>query len=306
VIEVPTSGGQFIDRIVAIVNDDIITLSELEFMIEPYIDQIKSRNYPPDREKQMMFKVREDFLNQLINQKLTDQQIAKANIQVSDLEIDEMIERLKESRFLTEEELRAELLKQGLTLEEYRKRMKEQALRHRLVNFEIKSKIVITEEDIREYYDSQPEIFGGEVSYHLRNIILTVPIGSDKERVREQMGGIIEKLKQGESFESLAKQYSQSPLAKTGGDLGTFKMTSLSPQIKTAIKDLDEGEYTAILDTDQGFQIFYVQEILRTGGKTFEEVSEDIGEKLYNDIVNRRFESWLKDLRKQSHIKIIK
>ena len=303
---VPSGGGEFIDRIVAIVNDDIITLSELGFIIEPFIAQIKSRRYSPDQERKMMFKVREDFLYQLIDQKLTDQQISKANIQVTEIEIDEMIEWIKEARFFTDEELREELRKQGITLEEYRKRMKEQALRNRLVNLEIKSKIVLTEEDTRAYYDSHPELYGGEESYHLRNIILTVPYESEKQNVHEKMASLIEKLKQGESFEALARQYSESPMARDGGDLGMFKMNSLSSQIQEAIKDLKAGEYTSILDTDQGFQVFYVEEIIKTSGKSFEEVSDEIGNKLYNDIVNRRFESWLKDLRKRSHIKIIK
>ena len=83
-------------------------------------------------------------------------------------------------------------------------------------------------------------------------------------------------------------------------------MKTLSPQIQAAIKDLNTGEFTSILDTDQGYQILYMEERTRTPGKSLDEASDEIREKLYNEIVNRKFESWLKDLRKRSHIKIIK
>ena len=120
------------------------------------------------------------------------------------------------------------------------------------------------------------------------------------------MEAVIEKLKTGASFESLAREYSQSPLAKEGGNLGAFKLTSLSPQIQSAIQNLKKGGHTPILDTDQGFQILYVEDILNEKGKTLEEVSREIREALYKEIVDRQFMKWLEGLRKSSHIKIIK
>jgi peptidyl-prolyl cis-trans isomerase SurA len=302
----PSAAVEYIDRIVAVVNDDIITLSDLNQLLEPYIAQIRTRGYPPEQERRMMFKVREDVLNQLIDEKLTSQEIKKDNIQVSEGEIDAVIERIKESQFLTDEELREQLAKDGLTYEGLRKRMKEQLLRNKLVNLEIKSKIVLTQEDIQTYYDDHPELYGGEVEYHLRNIIMTVSFVAGEASVREKMNAILEKLKTGEAFETLARQYSESPTAMNGGELGLFKMSSLSPQIQDAIRGLKAGEYTSVLDTDQGYQIFYVDEIKRSPGKPLDQVANEIRDKLYHEIVNRKFESWLKDLRKTSHIKIIK
>ncbi|MBW1697915.1 MAG: SurA N-terminal domain-containing protein [Deltaproteobacteria bacterium] len=301
-----SQGVEYIDRIVAVVNDDVITLSELNFVFEPYARQIKARGYSPVQERRMLYKVRENMLNELIDQKLTDQEIKKAGVKVSEAEIDNMIERIKESRFLTDEELREALKKQGMTYEEYRKRMKEQILRTKLVNLEVKSKIVITQEDIQNYYEDHPELYGGKEVYHLRNILIKVPYGAEKPAAYQKMKMIYEKLKNGESFEKLARLYSESPVASDGGDLGSFDMDTLSPQIKAAIKELKAGEFTSILDTDQGYQIFYVEKIIRSEGKPIEQVTDDIRQKLFNEIVNKKFQSWLKDLRKRSHIKIIR
>lgn len=302
-------GVEYIDRIVAVVNDDIVTLAELNDLLKPYTSQIQASNYPAQQERKMIFSIREKVLDELIRQRLTDQEIRKANISVSDPEIDSTIERIKEARLFTDEELREALGQRGLSMEKYRSQLKTQILRTKLINLEVKSKIVITEEDITAYYKSHPEIYGGEKKFHLRNIMLKRPLLPDKRAIAavyQRMETIIEKVKSGESFEKMAMEYSESPLAADGGDLGSFELKALSPQIQDAIKGLGPGECTDVLETDQGYQLFYIDEIITAPGKSIEEVSGDIREKLFNEIVDKKFQSWLEDLREKSHIRMIK
>ena len=302
-------GARLVERIVAVVNDDIITLSELNTALTPFAARVKSSGYTADKERKLLYTVREQVLNQLIDETLAKQEVKRANINVGEMEIDAMIERLKESRFYTDEEFRAALKQQGLTMADYRTRLKEEIMRSKLVNLEVKSKIIITQDDVKTYYDSHADAYAGEKKYHLRNIIMVVPALADsieKNEIHQKMETVVAKLKAGASFESLAREYSQSPIAKEGGNLGTFNAGSLSPQIQAALKNLKKGEYTPILDTDQGFQIFYVENILNDKVRTLEEASGEIREALYKEIVDREFEKWLQGLRKRSHIKIIK
>ena len=309
VLMVPAvEAGEYVDRIVAVINDDIVTLSELNKQLKPYADQVRASNFSPEQERKMLFTVREKVLNELIDQKLTDQEIKRANINVSDAEINATIERIKEARFLTDEDLRKALGQQGLSMEEYRSQLKTQILRTKLVNIEVKSKIVITREDVAAYYKSHPEIYGGEKKYHLRNILLKPPIMADekeKAAFREKIETIVEGLKNGTPFEQMAREYSQSPLAADGGDLGAFELKALSPQIRDAVKELKPGQFTDILSTDQGYQFFYIEDIIESPAKPLDEASGEIREKLFNEIVDSKFQSWLKDLRKKSHIKMI-
>ncbi|MGD8723360.1 MAG: SurA N-terminal domain-containing protein, partial [Desulfobacterales bacterium] len=131
-----------VDRIVAVVNDEIITLYDLNTELKPYEENIKALGYDADKTRETLFKLRGDLLNKLIDRKLTDQQIKKNKISVSSKEIDQAIERIKEMRHYTDEEFRAGLAEQGLTMEEYREKLKQQLLRRNLVNREIRSKIV--------------------------------------------------------------------------------------------------------------------------------------------------------------------
>jgi len=304
--------AEVVDRIVAVVNDEIITLTELNRLVKPYAERIRVLGYSTDKEHQMLFKVRENVLNQLIDLKLKDQEIKRFGIKISEKDIDQTIERIKEANFYTDEDLRVGLSKDGLTMEEYRERIKEQILRARLVNIKVKSKIVITKEDVKSYYEDHQDKYGGKKKYHLYNVIIRVlPLTDEKEKlkIKMRMDSILKELNEEKSFESMAKNYSELSLVAEGaegGDLGLFGLDEISPQLRNTIKEMKAGEFTPVLDTDQGFQIFLVKEIVQTSGKPLEDVSPEIEEILFNEIVEKKYQSWLEDLREQSVIKIIK
>jgi len=299
---------EIVDRIVAVVNNEVITYLELQQEIRPYQEQIKTRGYDEDEEREMLFKLREEMIYRLIDDKLADQEIKKNKITISDAEVDASIERLKEARMWSDEDLRMALESEGMTLQGLRQTMKSQALRNRLVGQEVSSKIVITQEEVRAYYDRQAAAYQGDLLYHLRNIIIKIASEEEGGRAasRTKMEMVLQRLADGESFESLAQKYSESYLAPKGGDLGKIRYDDFSPQIKTALEGLGPGDHTGFLDTDQGFQIFFVEEVAMEGGRSFEEASPEIEEKLYNDAVDKKYAEWLEDLKTQAHIKIIR
>ena len=296
-----SASAEIVDRIVAVVNDDIITLTELNSSLKPYAEKIRSLGYPQDKEQQLLFKVRKDILDHLIDQKIEDQEIKRSKVEVSQ-------QQIKETNYLTDEQLRAALAKDGMTMEEYREKIKGQILRTRLVNLKVKSKIVITKEDIKAYYEKHIDEFGGKPKYHLRNIILKVPLFTDTKKkleIKTKIDDILEELKSGDSFEALAVKYSESPAASDGGDLGEFEFDSLSPQVQKAIEKIKPGEFTPVLDTDLGYQIFFLENIVSAKGKTLEEVTPEIESKLYNETIDNKYRAWIGELRKQSVIKIV-
>jgi peptidyl-prolyl cis-trans isomerase SurA len=301
--------GVLVDRIVAEVNDDIITLYDLNRKAAPYIKRVKAMARPLEEERRMIYEVREKVLNQMVDEKLTDQEIARYNIQVSEEAIDNTIEEMKKRSYMTDQQLRDQLEKEGLTMEDYRTQMKNQILRARLVNREVKSKIVITDEDIRAYYEKNRDRYAGEGSVHLRQILMKVPSSANEEEkqvVRQKLASIRQQVIDGASFEQLARDYSESPLAKDGGDLGTFKMSDLAPYILNALSGLNTGQVTEIVENDMGMQLFYIETLEAGQSKSLEEVSAEIENILYDEIVNQKFMSWLEDLRERSHIKIIR
>jgi peptidyl-prolyl cis-trans isomerase SurA len=300
-------GAEMIDRIVAVVNNDLITLSDLNAHIKPYLEKIHSMGYPPDKEKQMAFKVREDVLNQMIDQKLTDQEIARYKITASDKEVDSAIERVKQNNSLTDEAFRQAIAKEGLTYEEYRKRTKDHILRSTLVNREIKAKVVITQEDIKAYYDAHPEIYGFEEKYRIANVMIKYPEGPDPSirlQIHQKMENILSALKDGKSIDEVIQMFSDNIARVQGGELGTFSPATLDPKIRNALKDLQPGQYSGIVETDYGYQIFRLLDKEKSATKSLEAATPDIENKLYKEIADQKFAKWLEELRSRSSIKI--
>lgn len=300
-------GAEVVDRIVATVNDDIITLSELNAAYASYAEKIRTMNYPAEKEREILFEAREQTLNNLIDAKLSEGEVKRLAISVDEAEIDAAVERIKEKNFLSEEDMRELLKREGVTLEKYREQLKEQILRAKLVDREVKSNIIITREDVEQYYKAHLEEFSNGVRYHLRNIIMKFdPLDEEeKAKQRERMERILLRLKDGESFESLARSYSESSLAEQGGDLGVFNRSDLAPEIRTAVEKAPAGDFTEIVETDQGFQIFLVQEVFGEEITPLDKVFSKIEEKLYNQMMDERFKAWVAGLREKSHVKII-
>lgn len=301
--------AEVVDRVVAVVNEEIISLSELSNALNPYAQRIQSLGYPPEKEREMLFKVREDMLNQLINQKLTDQESKKYSISVSEKELDNAIERVKEVNNYTDEDLRSMLAKEDMTIEGYRSKVKEHLIRSKLLNYAIKSKIIITKDEITSYYNSNIEKYRGEKKYYLKNIIKRVGLDmSDdkKQNIRSKMEEIHDKLKGGKKFEDVIKDYVDSDFDIKNLDLGMFKYNELSPEIQEAIKELKAGDFTKVVETEVGYQIIYVEKTEEKQDKSLEEVTPEIQDILFGESVEKKFETWIGDLRQKSHIKVVK
>lgn len=287
--------AETLDRIVAVVDGDIITLSQLNKETERYRQGIEASESSPEKRRTLIEEVNKKILESLIDQTLTQHEAKKYNIDVAEAEVDMAIENVKKIKSLSKEALEKAIIQEGLTLEEYRGSIKKQILQSRLINYAVKSKVVVTEAEIRQQYEKNAEKYSANRKFHLKNILL-----KDKSQVDE----IKNKLGQNKDFSGLAKQYSVAPNASDGGDLGAFDISSFSENIKNSIAPLKKGEYTDAIQTAQGYQIFYVADIEQGTGKTFDQARAEIQQSLYDNQVKEKFETWLGSLKKKAHIKI--
>ena len=299
---------EVVDRIVAVVNDDIVVLQELDKLLRPLQTQIQTAGYPPEQMRSLLFQSRQALVNQLIDEKLINQAALELELKVEEAEIDDSVERIKEANNFTDEDLRKAVEQEGLSIGTLRTQLKEQILASRLENNEVRSRIVITKEDVTDYYNKNADKYLGEKTYHLRNILIKAPpTGSEEEKkaVESKIQMIFSELKAGKSFESLAREYSESPFASDGGELGKFKLKDLSPNLQAAVEPLSPGDVTPALETSEGYQILFLQEILQKPDIPLESVYSEIDEKLFEEQYNAKKRAWTESLRKNAHIKII-
>ena len=177
-----------------------------------------------------------------------------------------------------------------------------------MINYEVKSKIIIREEELKEYYDEHQDEFSTQGKVHLAMIFLKQedPADPDESReLKEKAHQIIRKIKSGEDFGKLAKEFSNGPGANEGGDLGVFKMSELNEEMAATVKDLSSGEVGNPIIGPNGIQIIKVVEKDKGGEKSFDQVKNSITSTLYRKKLDQAYSAWIQDLREKAYVKII-
>jgi peptidyl-prolyl cis-trans isomerase SurA len=287
------------NRIVAIVNNDIVTFLELEKTMKTMAPQISGGKQD---------EIRKQVLLNLVDQKLVDQVIKKAGLQVSKEEVEQTINRLRKEQGLEKAEaFKASLEREGLTEEEFRGKIREQIQRYKLVSREIGSKILISETVVREAYQKDKDKFQQPEGVHLAHILITVDPNSPEEASKQRLKAeeVLARLKKGEAFGDLARSYSQDPSASQGGDLGTFALEEIDPALREIVIQLKPGEVSPILQSPRGWQIIRLLEYKQKKELTYLEARDRIQERLFQEEVDKRFGEWIQKLRERSYIQIL-
>jgi peptidyl-prolyl cis-trans isomerase SurA len=302
----PNLSGEVVDRIAALVNGDVITLSEVDQMGGPFLEQVRQTSTAAEREEKMK-KARVEILEHLIESKLLEEEMKKRKIEVPERDVDAAINDVLKNSGFTEVELRKYLVREGMTYSAYRQKVKDELGKLRLVNREIKSKIVINEDEMRKYYRDNQEKFTDTLEVKIQQIFFPLPPDAPKDEaaaVQAEARAILEKARKGDDFTELAKNYSKGPEASEGGLLGWFKQKELLPELDTIGFKLKTGEISELIRSSAGFHIIRVLE--RRGGepRPFAEVQSRIREEMSQDEAEKKFQEWLKDLRAKAYVEI--
>ncbi|MGA3085521.1 MAG: peptidylprolyl isomerase [Thermodesulfobacteriota bacterium] len=293
--------AQEVNRIVAIVNNEIITFHELEKALRNYRPSVMEKVEQEEFQKQVLF--------HLIDQKLVDMQIKRLGVQIPSDEVDKAVARIKQEQGVNNpEDFSAALLKEGLSEAEFRNKIKEQILRFRLISREIGSKIVIPEVRIQEYYQKNKYKLQKTEGVHLAHILLTISEKSSPDEIeRQKKKGeeLLGRLKKGEDFAELARKFSQDPSATQGGDLGMFVLEEIEPALQKVISVLKPGEFSSVIQSPNGWQIIKLIDIKGAKEVSFDEVRGRIQEQLFQEEVDQRFAQWLQKIKDRSYIKVL-
>lgn len=295
----PSAYAEIVDRIVAVVNDSAITMSELNAATAGLGD-IKGAD--KDKRKRIM-ETKSKVLDQLIEKKLVEQAANKAGITVSEKEIDNAIEDVKRQNNIGEEELLSALAKNGLTFKEYREQLKEQIRQVKFINKEFRSNIKISDEDVESYYAQNKEKFSGPVMHRLR-LVSFYSAGQDSKEAEKKAKDVLVLAKKGEDFAKLAKKYSEGPNAQEGGDLGYVKTGEMDKAIEKAATGLKDGEISGIIKTSTGFHIIQLLDKRKSEPKPFSAVGDEIKNIIFQKIIDERYRLWLDGMMKKAYIEV--
>jgi peptidyl-prolyl cis-trans isomerase SurA len=294
-----------VDRVVAVVNQEIITLSELEKWKGPLVAEIKTEDRLAKREQTQ--EVLRKVLDRLVEEKLVDQEVKRLGIKVTAKDVEGAIEELKRRNNLTQENFEKALAMEGLSLEGFKKEFGKQILRSRLINMAVKVEPKAGEKELSDFYQKNRNRYRGVETYRPGQILFYIPKDATPEQVQEirsKCQKVLEKIKKGEDFGELAVLYSEDASAKDRGDLGYFKRGDLLPAFEKEALRLKVGETSGIIRSEFGFHIIKLLD--RKGGDPppLEEVKEKITLDYYQAEMDKAIKQYIATLREKAIIDI--
>jgi len=299
-----SSSHAVIDRIAAIVNQEVITLSEVEKLAFPLQQDIQTNNRW--EKKEQVNQIYRKVLDKLIEEKLIDQEVKKSEIKVTSKEIEGALEEVKRRNSATQEDLEKALANEGMTLEFYKKEIGKRIQRMRLINWAVKAELKGGEKELRDFYQKNIDRYRVNETYRPAQILFLIPEGAPPEEVleiRKKCQKVLEKIKGGEDFGEMALLYSQHISSKDGGDLGYFKRGELIPEIEKEALRLEVGEVGGIVRTSFGFHIIKLLD--RKGGALpFEAVQEKVKADAYEKEMEKAYQQFISKLKEKSVIEI--
>jgi peptidyl-prolyl cis-trans isomerase SurA len=304
---IPTSGrSEMIDRVVAVVNDQVITLSEVNEDGQTFFRKI-SEQVTPDELSEAIARAREEVLSRLIDKLLIAQEAKKLQISVSDQDVSAAAERIQNQKGIDHETFLAELAAMGLTEASYLDNLKNQILQSKLINYEVRSRIVITDNQIIDYYDNNyTRRLNNEGYYLLQMGFSWTSDGSGRDEALERAERVRNLALAGQDFGELAKKFSDLPSARDNGDIGELQESDMAEAMRAAITPLTAGEVSQIIETGAGFQFFKLVSSQQGGivyQAPFESVKEQIRDELYEEQLKKEFEIWVTKIKDEAYIR---
>jgi peptidyl-prolyl cis-trans isomerase SurA len=295
-----------IDRIVARVNEDVITLSELQEEGLPLFERLRETYRGQELEHQVRQAERE-FLDQLILKRLQLQYANQIGLTASESDINAALKDVLARNNLTQDQLIDLLTKEGLTLQDYKDRIREQIVLARLMNQTVRSRVSVDAREVEAYYETHADEFNQPDEVKVRHIFFRLDPATDPSQrgaVLDRAQRVLEEARNGSDFASLAQRYSEDATAPIGGDLGIIRRGQALPAFEEVIFTMREGEISEVIRTPNGLHIVKVEATATGSSRPLAEVKAEIERRLMQTKMEKRFQDWTNELRDRAFIEI--
>lgn len=280
------------DRIIAVVNTELIMLSELKAEVATEERRLQETYRGAELQRRLR-QVEYMGLTRMIERKLQLQTAKTKGVEVADDEV---------------QRAALELKRQGEKIDESnpddKKNIKEQLLLMRVVDREVRSGVMVTEAEIQRYYESHQNRFLMPDEYRISQILILRKPRETIEDARERAASVASALKQGADFAELALKYSDGPEATKGGNIGFVRQGELLPQIERALSTLDLGQITEPIETSDGWHIIKLDEKRLPQFRPFAEVKTEIQTLVFQQKTEDVYQAWLGDLKNKAFIEV--
>ena len=294
--------SQSAEQKVALVNGTVIKQAELDSEMGRYLDRLqRTGRFPNDLERK---EIKKQVLENLIARELLYQESQKKGIKVDQKEIDEQLTGLK-GRFPSEAEFKNALSRNNLTEADLRFQFERDLAIKKLLDGQIGDKVAVSEKETRAYYDSNLETFKKPEQVRASHILIKVDPGADeakKAEARKKIESLQTKLKKGEDFGALAKEYSEGPSGPKGGDLGFFGRGQMVKPFEETAFAMKPGQVSDMVETNFGYHLIMVTDRTPEGTLPYEEVKDRLQQFLKQQKVQEAIAQYVETLKGKAKI----
>jgi peptidyl-prolyl cis-trans isomerase SurA len=291
-----------LDKVVAIVDREIITWSEL-YKAMSFEYQTEIRSLSVNEKKAYFEQLQKEFLEKLIDMRLQITEARKMGVSVSQSETKTAINDIRGRYGFTLEQFIDALENEGFEYDDYYKRISEQILIQKFVQMEINSKILVSDEEVNEYFNLHKDEMPLEMSYRFLQIKIKNPTDEMEEvEVKHVISEIQENINKGVEFEKIIEMFTGNPAVIYTGDSGFISAKDLRSDLLNYIKGLEEGEITEPLDKKDG--IFIIKLKKKQPPVKLEVLRDNIRNILVNKKAEKKYKDWAKSLRQRALIEI--
>lgn len=300
--------ARLVDRVAAVVNDQIVLLSDLHDRLAPVMPQLKQIPDPQTRKARLQ-QLRDQALEQMIGEKLISQQAKKLKISISERDLQIGLQELMNKNNLDEEQLKQALAREGKTLDSYKEQMlRPQLERMRVLQIQVRPRVSVGEDEIKALYQKNLRELGVETKVRARHIFVLIPPGANADVIGERKRVALDLLKQineGADFAELAREHSQDSITRhEGGDLGYFGPGTLPANIEKVVFAMGKGEISQPLRSERGFHIIRVEDRRESAALPLQDVEAQLRQQIFAEKMEKATKAWLAELRKKSYIDI--
>jgi peptidyl-prolyl cis-trans isomerase SurA len=289
-----------VERIIARVNNEIITQRQFDKEKAKLRDEL-SQQYSGAELESKFDDENKNLLRNMIDLSLMVQKAKDEDINVETDLIKQLDQMRKQDNLATLEDLEKEAEKEGINWEDFKDQLRRKLLMQEVISRDVGSRIIISREEMRKYYNAHKEEFKSEGMVHLAEILISTDKYKPEEAEKRAQAALAE-LKGGAKFTEVVKKYSDGPNADQGGDIGFMKSSTVTPAITTALSKLDVNQFTDVIQIRTGYAILRLQERFDPGIPPFEEVEQRVNEVLYSQEMEPKMREFLTQLRKDSYI----
>jgi peptidyl-prolyl cis-trans isomerase SurA len=304
----PAAGVQarVVEKVAAVVGDNIVLASEVEEKAGMLMADV-SRIPDPDKRAARAAALRREVLDRLIDDELILQQAAELKLSITSEQIDASIDEIKKQNNIDDDQLRDALKAQGMTMGAYRADLKRQLLRFRVLNVAVGSRVNVSDEEVKAYYDRHMKDMAN-VQVRASHVFIAIPEGADKAAMTEKQAlaeKVLARAKAGEDFGKLARELSDDAATRAeGGDLGYFGKDMLPKPIEELVFSMKVGDIRGPVRADRGFHVIKLVDRKTKDPKPLEEVKDDIRMQLRQKDMERQTKVYLGELRKKTLVDI--